>query len=108
MLGWRLPRRRGTRPPSTHAVPWLSRQVSAESISETSTWRPRAGALALDQRGLDADRREQPADEVDDRGADLQRPPVRLAGDAHQPAHRLQQEVVAGQPARAPRRCRTR
>ena len=62
-----------------------------------------AGARALDQRGLDAVGRQQPADEVDDRGAGLQRPPVRLAGDRHQAAHGLQQEVVAGQPARRPR-----
>ena len=39
----------------------------------------------------------QPADHVDERGADLQRPPVGLARDRHQPAHRLQQEVVAGE-----------
>jgi hypothetical protein len=44
-----------------------------------------------------ADRRVQAAHHVDERGADLQRPPVRLAGDRHQPAHRLQQQVVAGQ-----------
>ena len=41
MLGWRLPRRPGRTPPATQAVPWLSRQVSALSISDTSTWRPR-------------------------------------------------------------------
>ena len=56
-----------------------------------------AGALALDQRRLDARDREQPADEVDDRRADLDRRAVGLAGDAHQPAHRLQEQVVAGQ-----------
>ena len=59
-----------------------------------------AGPRALGQRGLDADGGEQPADEVDDRGAGLQRPPVLLAGDAHQAAHRLREEVVAGQRAR--------
>ena len=41
MLGWRLPRRDGTTPPDTHAEPWLISDTSAESISETSTWRPR-------------------------------------------------------------------
>ena len=41
MLGWRLPRGAGTAPPATHAEPWLSSAASAESISETSTWRPR-------------------------------------------------------------------
>ena len=40
MLGWRLPRRWPRTPAATQAVPWFSRQVSAESISETSTWRP--------------------------------------------------------------------
>ena len=73
MLGWRLPRRAGRAPADTQPEPWLSSEVSAESISETSTWRPRAGALALDQRRLDPGHREQPADEVDDRRADLQR-----------------------------------
>ena len=100
MLGWRLPRRCGTTPPSTQAEPWLSSDISAASISETSTWRPAPGARALGQRALDPDHREQPADEVDDRRAGLQRPPVLLAGDAHQPAHRLREEVVAGQRAR--------
>ena len=56
-----------------------------------------AVALARVQRGLDAVGGEQAADQVDERGADLQRPPVGLAGDRHQPAHRLQQQVVAGQ-----------
>ena len=60
-----------------------------------------AGALALDQRGLDPGHREQPAHEVDDRRADLDRRAARLAGDAHEPAHRLQQQVVARQPGRA-------
>ena len=40
MLGWRFPRRRPVTPAATQAVPWLSRHVSAESISDTSTWRP--------------------------------------------------------------------
>ena len=86
---------RGRRRPATHAEPWLSRDVSAASISEVSTWRP-APAAAL-QRGEDADRGEQPADEVDHRGAGLRGRPVRLAGDVHQPADRLGEEVVAGQ-----------
>ena len=101
MLGWRLPRRDGSACADTQPEPWLSSEVSTESSSETSTWRPRAGALALDQRRLDPGHREQPADEVDDRRADLHRRALGLAGDAHQPAHRLQQQVVAGQPGRA-------
>ena len=43
-----------------------------------------------------------------ERGADLQRPAVGLAGDRHQPAHRLEQQVVAGQPRASARRSRTR
>jgi hypothetical protein len=58
-----------------------------------------AGALALGERGLDADHREQAADEVDDGGAGLERAAVLLAGHAHQPAQRLREEVVAGQRA---------
>jgi hypothetical protein len=57
-----------------------------------------AGPLALVERRLDAVGREQAAHEVDERGAGFQRPPVRLAGHAHEPAHGLQEEVVAGHP----------
>src|ERR671939_31101 len=47
MLGWRLPSRPGATPPATHALPWLSSVVSAESMRDTSTWRPQpVGALA--------------------------------------------------------------
>ena len=41
------------------------------------------------QRGQDPDRRVQPAEHVGERRADLQRRPVGLAGDRHQPADRL-------------------
>ena len=100
MLGWRLPRRCGTTPPSTHAEPWLSSDISAASISDTSTWRPRpVRARSASAAWMPIDR-EQAADEVDHRRAGLQRPPVGLAGDAHQPRHRLGEEVVAGQRAR--------
>src|ERR687889_231167 len=51
MLGWRLPRRPGTAPPSTHAEPWLSRQVRPASISDTSTCRPRAVAVVGEVEG---------------------------------------------------------
>ena len=57
-------------------------------------------ALAGAQRGEDADRGVQAADDVDERGADLQRRPVGLAGDVHEPADRLEQQVVAGQVVR--------
>ena len=56
-----------------------------------------AGRLAVAQRGEDPDRREEPGEDVDERDADLLRLAVRVAGDAHQPAERLDQQVVAGQ-----------
>ena len=108
MLGWRLPRRRPFTPAATHAVPWLSRHGQRGVHQRHLDVAADAGPRPLDQRRLDAVGREQPADEVDDRGAGLQRPPVRLAGDRHQPAHRLQQEVVAGQPGGRLASCRTR
>ena len=102
MLGWRLPRRRAghaRRDPGRALVEQAGQRGVHQRDLDVAAG---AGPRALDQRGLDAVGRQQAADEVDDRGAGLQRPPVRLAGDGHQPAHRLQQEVVAGQP-RPPR-----
>ena len=49
------------------------------------------------QRGEDADRGEEAGDDVDEGDADLLRLAVGLAGDAHQPAERLDQQVVARQ-----------
>ena len=66
-------------------------------MSETSTRWPLAVAVAGAQGGEDAVGGEEAADHVDERRADLQRAPVGLAGDRHEPAHRLQQQVVAGQ-----------
>ena len=54
-----------------------------------------SAALALRQRREDRDGREQAGDHVDQRDADLRRRPVGLTGDAHQPADRLDQQVVA-------------
>ena len=65
-----------------------------------------AGALAVAQRGEDADSREQPGEHVDERDPDLLRVAVGLAGDAHQAAERLDQQVVAGQ-GRPPHLCRS-
>ena len=91
--GWRLPMRCGDASSLRKALAWLSSDTSALSINDTST---RCSPSAL-QRREDADRGVQAADEVDHRGADLQRPAVGLARDVHQAAHRLQQQVVAGQ-----------
>ena len=66
-----------------------------------------ARALALVQRGLDAGRRAQPAHEVHERRADLQRAAVRGSPvTLISPPMRLQQEVVAGEPAGPARRTR--
>ena len=76
--------RHAARRPSARPRRGGPRPVRARSAS--AAWMPDHG--------------EQPADEVDDGGARLQRRPVGLAGDAHQAAHRLREEVVAGQRAR--------
>ena len=59
-----------------------------------------AGALAVRERGQDAGRREQACDQIGDRNARLLRSAaghvVGLAGDAHEPGHALDDEVVAG------------
>ena len=86
-------------PPATHADAWLSSEVERRVHQRHLDVAAAARAGALEQRGLDAVGRDQPADQVDDGGADLQRRAVGLARDVHQPAHRLQQEVVAGQRA---------
>ena len=96
---------RGGRAPgrSTNAFcAWFTRTARVDSSSETSIrWpepavpsRSRASRLARI-----ADRREQPGDDVADRDADLHRRDRRrvgIAGDRHQPADRLDHEVVAG------------
>ena len=56
-----------------------------------------AGCVAVAQRREDADGREQPRQDVHERDADLLRLAAGLAGDAHQTAERLHQQVVAGQ-----------
>ena len=104
MLGWRLPRRRPRTPAATHAEPWLSRQVSAESISETSTWRPapvRARSTSAAWMPLAASR---PQTRSTTAVPAFSGRPSGSPVTAHQPAHRLQQEVVAGQRGRLVRR----
>ncbi len=60
----------------------------------------RAGRGARLQRGERPDRRVEPGEHVGQRGARLARRPVRVAGDRHVPAHRLDEQVVAGELAR--------
>ena len=97
MLGCALPIRPGTTPAIVNAEPWLTsagqqrrEQVDLDALAL-------AGGVAMAQRGEDPDRREQPGEHVDERDADLLRLAVGRAGDAHQPAERLHEQVVAGQ-----------
>ncbi len=52
--------------------------------------------VAMGQGGQDARRRIHAGKQVDHRDADLHRLAIRLAGDAHQPAHALDHGVIAG------------
>ena len=58
-----------------------------------------AGLFAMAQRGQDPHRREQAADHVHERDADLLRLPLSGARDAHQPPERLHEQVVSGSAA---------
>ena len=61
------------------------------------------GALALEQRGDDAEREIEAADEVAERAAAAHRRPVREARHRHEPARRLRDDVVGGLRRRAAR-----
>ena len=56
----------------------------------------RAGALAGDERRLDGDHRIEAGEDVGKGDADLLRLAVGLAGQVHDAAHALDDEVVAG------------
>ena len=76
--------------------------VDQRGEQATRTGRPRrAGPRRCASRwrsgGQDADRGEEPGDDVDQRDADLLRLAVGLAGDGHQAAERLDEQVVARQ-----------
>ena len=58
---------------------------------------PAPVAVARAQRGEHGDRRVQRGGEIGDRHADLDRRGVRLARDAHQPRHRLRDDVEPGE-----------
>ncbi len=53
-----------------------------------------AGALAMQQCGVERDRGEQPAAQIANRGADAGQRHPRMAGDAHHPAEPLHHHVV--------------
>ena len=81
-----------------YAEPWLTSAARIEESRSTSTRCPVPPlASTVAKRGEDADRREEPCEDVDNRDPDLLRVALRLARDAHQAAERLEQEVVAGQ-----------
>ncbi len=56
---------------------------------------PLPGQVAMPQRRQDADAAVQPGEQVRHRHADLLRQSIRLAGQAHDAAHRLDQAVIA-------------
>src|SRR5262249_47483262 len=57
---------------------------------------PMARALARDQRRLDGDDAIEPGEQIADRNTGLLWRPLRLAGDAHDSRHALNEEVIAG------------
>ena len=67
-----------------------------------------AGGIPFLERRQDADGRIHTAHDVGDGDADLGRLTVRRTGDAHQTAHRLDQQVVAGALGIGPRLSETR
>ena len=104
MFGWALPSRSGALPDTNAFCAWLTRPASVAPRIETSTrWpAPACGtgiALAPDERAEQPDGTEQPGQDVADRHADLGRAAavdIGGAGDRHQPADGLDDEVVAG------------
>ena len=106
MLGWALPIRPGTTPASVYAEAWLTSAASSADEQVDLDPLALAGGVAVAQRGQDPDRGEQPGQHVDQRHAHLLGLAVGRAGDAHQAAERLDQQVIAGQlgaPSPAPK-----
>ena len=89
MLGWAFPIRCGTTPAAVYAEPWLTSAASSEASRSDLDQLAVAGAVAVAQRGEDADGGEQPRQDVDQCDADLLRLAAGLAGDAHQTAEGL-------------------
>ena len=105
MFGWALPSRPGATPVDERVLGLVDE--AGEGRAEERDVDPLAArrrsrtpvALAPDQRGQDADRPEHPGHDIADRDADLGRAAavlVRRAGDRHEPARGLDDEVVAG------------
>ena len=104
MFGWALPSRPGALPDTNAFCAWLTRLASVAPRIETSTrWPAPAPGPASRSRPTSAPSNptapEQPGQDVADRHADLGRAAavgVGGAGDRHQPADGLDDEVVAG------------
>ncbi len=95
MFGCALPIRRGVTPPIS-AVRGLVRQHRELDVEEPEVDPlTRAGTLAQPQRRQHGDRAVEAGEEVGIGHPGLLRRPVRLAGQVHDPAHRLDDEVVA-------------
>ena len=97
MLGWALPIRAGHRAGDRVAGGLVGERGRAATEQVDLDELPLAGALAMAQGGEDPDRGEQAGEHVDERDADLLRLAVGLAGDAHQAADGLDEQVVAGE-----------
>ena len=97
MLGCRLPIGRGDYPVASvrRGLVGQRREQRREQVDLDPL--PLAGAVAVPQRGQDADRRVQAGDHVDEGDPDLRGPGVRVTGDRHQPADGLHDQVVAGE-----------
>ena len=98
MLGWALPIRAGDDAGERVGAALVDQRREQRGEQVDLDQLPlAAGCVAVAKRGEDADAREQPGEHVDQRDPDLLRLAVGRAGDAHQPAERLHQQVVAGQ-----------
>ena len=98
--GCALPSRRGGSP-VTRKLSRLVRERGDLHVEQREIdVLPLAGPVPVGERGEDRGRRVHAGEEIRHRHADLHRAPaggaVRLARDAHEPAHRLHEEVVAG------------
>ena len=96
MFGCWLPSRAGIFP-SRQVVHALVGQPGGMRVQHADVdLLPLPCRIAMAQRGKDADAAIQAGEQVGDRHAYLLRHPVRLPGQAHHPAHRLDQAIVAG------------
>src|SRR6266446_5137913 len=86
-----------------HLGGWLN-----TARNEACTHWPSLEIIALQERGEDADAREQPGREVDDGNADPHRAFTRRGADRHQPAHALRDLIEARTLVKRERACEPR